>query len=102
MNLLVKRDKRTQIDVEIDRCLERMTLIKDQTCEEYKKCMSVLDSLIDAKNRKEPKKDDRNKLNPNTVLTALTSFGNIFAIMNFEKEHIFVTKALGFVTKPKI
>lgn len=42
------------------------------------------------------------KLDPNSLLSAGVSLFSIFAILNFERFGVVASKALGFITKPRI
>lgn len=90
-----RKDKRTLLDKEIDRLLEKMADIDDQTSEGYLKCQASLEKLLVLKGKKEPKKEPRKRIDPNVLVAAGTEIGLGFAIMHYEKLGIITSKVFG-------
>lgn len=98
-----KKDKRTMLEKEIERILEKMSLIENQTSVEYQRLATELDKLvqIDVKH-KGATKVDRKKVDPNTLLIIGGEFVMTFVIMTYEKTHVLATKALSHIPRPRL
>lgn len=101
IKLTFKKDKRTELEKEIDRLVFKMSLIEDQTSDEYKKYVDQLNALtginVNSRSVKEVKAID-----PNTILVVLGGLAEIVLIMSYENIHVLSTKAFNRILKPKI
>lgn len=97
-----KKDKRTKLEVEIDRLLEDMSTDVDQTSLDYLAKVEVLEKLEALENKRNGSKKERNKLDPNIVLGHVVETCLAFAIMNFEKVGVITTKAFGRLWRPRL
>ena len=91
-----RKDKRTNLEKEIDSVLERMSSL-DPDSKEYTDMMNNLGKLFDAKS----KEKDR-KISPDTIVIVACSLLEIVLMLNFEKTGVITSKALGFVIKGRV
>ena len=91
-----KKDKRTNLEKEIDSVLEKMSSL-DPDSKEYSDMMNNLGKLFDAKS----KEKDR-KISPDTIVIVACSLLEIVLMLNFEKTGVITSKALGFVIKGRV
>lgn len=96
--MLKKQNEPTEIDLAINRILERMQYVDPET-EEYGTLVARLDKIH---SMKIAEKNDRNKLSSDAILTAGVSILGILLIIGHERINVITTKALGFVAKPKL
>lgn len=90
---LGKRDKRTNLDKEIDSLLEKLKTV-DKTSEDYATMIGHLTKLTTAKSL-EPKQ----KVSPDTKALIGGNLLGIVLILCYEKADVITSKALGFVLK---
>jgi len=90
------RDKRTNLEKEIDSVLKAMSAL-DADSEEYSAMVSNLGKLFDAKS----KEKDR-KISPDTIAVVVCSLLEIALMLNYEKAGVITSKALGFVIKGRV
>lgn len=96
---ITKKDKRSELDKEIDSLLETMHQ-SDPTDDNYEKMSERVRTLCQAR---ESYIKDSNRINKNTVLTVCGSVGGILLILLFEsKDQILRSKALSFVLKGRV
>lgn len=97
----VKKDKRSALDKEIDRILEKMSTVKDQTSSEYANLEESLQKLMDAKvSHKEATTDEKKWMElVKPVIVGAFGLIQIGLIMNHEEMRVISTKALGFILK---
>lgn len=95
-----KKDKRSEIDKEIDAILG---LMKDELPgePEYDKNLEALERLTEIRAKEKPVKEVR-RIDPNTILVVLGGIAEIVLIMSYENLHIISKNALGRVLRPKI
>ena len=94
---ITKKDKRSELDKEIDNLLKTMNEMEDPTSDSYKILSERVETLCQA--RSSYVKDDR-KINPNTVLTVAGSLAGILLIVVVENKDLIIrSKALPFVLK---
>lgn len=91
-----RKDKRTNLEKEIDSVLEKMSSL-DPDSKEYSDMMNNLGKLFDAKS----KEKDR-KISPDTIVIVACSLLEIVLMLNFEKTGVITSKALGFVIKGRV
>lgn len=97
-----KKDKRTQLEKEIDAVLECMSDMHDPTSEEYRRCMATLDDLTRIEERRNSHKPQKRSVDPNTVMSLGVSVFELFAVMNYEQLRVFAGKAFGWIHRPRI
>ena len=97
---ITKKDKRSELDKEIDNLLKTMNEMEDPTSDSYKILSERVETLCQA--RSSYVKDDR-KINPNTVLTVAGSLAGILLIVVVENKDLIIrSKALPFVLKGRV
>lgn len=97
-----KKDKKTLLEMEVDRLIYTMSTIEDQTSQEYQNCLNSLEKLLNQKGKKEPVKV-KEALNPNTIIFVLGSLAEIVAIVTYEEAgHIIRTKAFSRIFRPRL
>lgn len=98
MKFLKKKDKTPSLyDQLIDDCMNEMLHLSSDS-DAYSK---MLDSLKDLHKLRDTEKS-RIRVSPDAVAGIAGNLLGIGMIMSFEKANVITTKALGFVTKPKI
>jgi hypothetical protein len=85
--------KRSLLDLEIDRVIEKMSKIPPDS-EDYLKAATSLKTLCDAKAIKA-----KASVSPDTWVLVGANLLGIVAILNFERTGIVVSKAVNFVLK---
>lgn len=90
-----RKDKRTNLEKEIDNVLERMSdeLEELETYDEMSKQLERLYKL------KEVDKKDRKQIDPNVIISTLGSIACVLLIASFEQDGIFPTKCFPFIHK---
>lgn len=96
--MLKKQIEPTELDLAITRILDRMQYVEPES-DEYGTLVARLDRLH---SMKIAEKNDRNKVSYDAILTAGASILGILLIINHERLNVVTSKALGFVTKPKL
>lgn len=91
-----KKDKRTNLEKEIDDVLKEMELL-DKDSDEYKKRVVILERLYKAKSM-----DTNRRVSPDTIAVVAGNLLGILVILNFEKANVITSKALGFVLKGRV
>ena len=92
-----KRDKRSNLDKEIDRILLELEDL-DSLSEEYNRLLGRLNLLYDAKS----KEKDKKSVSPDVVWTIAANLLGLGLIMNHEKLNVISTKALNFVLRTRV
>lgn len=89
-----RKDKRTNLEKEIDSLLE---LMRNETCaDEYEREARQLERLYKLK---EVDKKDRKQIDPNVIISTLGSIACVLLIASFEQDGIFPTKCFPFIHK---
>jgi hypothetical protein len=96
MKNIFRRDKRTNLEKEIDRTLERMSAL-DPLTEDYQKLIGYLDKLFQAKS-KEPNR----KISPDTLIICGVGLLEMVLMLNYEKVGVITSKALAFVLRGRV
>lgn len=97
---ITKKDKRSELDKEIDNLLKTMNELEDPTGDDYRILSERVETLCQA--RSSYVKDDR-KINPNTILTVVGSLAGILLIVVVENKDLIIrSKALPFVLKGRV
>lgn len=92
-----KRDKRTDMQKEVDKITARMAEIDDPTDEEYEKLTRRLGQMVDIKSKDE---NGGLQLDPNTVATILAYLAGMVLVIGHETAgHVIYTKAFGLLNK---
>lgn len=111
---LNKKDKRTNLEKEIDKVLaqidnlrccdeiqfdtvEREDGVNHYVDERYTQLVNELEALYKMRDV-----EKKNELNPNTILTVGGSVLTVLGILIFEKTDILTTKALQFVLRGRV
>ena len=100
LKLKLKRDKRTELDKEIELLMEEMAVTEFYS-EEYDNLLTKYERLTDIRQKEQPVKE-RRALDVNTVLVVVGGLMEIGLIMGYEQLHILSRNALGRVLRPKI
>lgn len=93
---LTKRDKRTNLEKEIDRILCQANYISPDT-EEYAKIMENVEKLYKAKSYEKSR-----SVSPDTIAVVLGNLLGIGLILGYEQRNVITSKALGFVLKGRV
>lgn len=93
---ILKKDKRTNLDKEIDDVLEEMTY-QDKAGTRYAKNIDHLERLYRAKSYIKSR-----KISPDTKAIILANLLGILAILHFEKVDTVTSKALNFVLRGRV
>lgn len=96
LNYLTKKDRRSNIEKEIDSVLDRMK-VTDPSTKEYSAMNDNVERLYKAKAHARSA-----HVTPDAVLLVAGNLMGLWMIMNFEKTEILRTKALSFVLKGRI
>lgn len=91
-----KRDKRTNLEKEIDTLLDRMNKM-DPTSDDYAKLVKHLDILAQAK-----AKEKSTCVSPDTIAIIVGNLVGILLIIGYEKANVISSKALGFVLRGRV
>ena len=95
-NKITKKDKRTNLEKEIDSLLEAMYDV-DASSDEYTKMSENLERLYRAK------ACERNReISPDTIALIAGNLLGIVLILGYEKANVITSKALGFVVKGRV
>lgn len=93
---ITKRDRRTNLEKEIDRVLEEMSkLLPDSS--EYKTIGDNLEKLYKAKGE-----SDKLKVKPDTIILVVGNLLGIVLILGYEQTNIITSKALNLVIKGRV
>lgn len=96
---IAKKDKRSELDKEIDSLLKTMHET-DPAGDNYEMMSNRVKTLCQAR---ESYVKDSSRINKNTVLTVCGSVGGILLILLFEsRDQIIRSKALSFVLKGRV
>ena len=91
-----KKDKRTNLEKEIDRVIEQMSSTEPNT-DEYKAISENLEKLYKAKAHERIR-----NVSPDTIAVIAGNLLGIGLILGYEKANVITTKALGFVMKGRV
>lgn len=93
-----KKDKRTNLEKEIDAVLDYMDNMSPDS-EEYTTIVTNLERLYKAKADVDGRK---RKISPDTILLVGGGILEILIILNYEKANVITSKAFGRILKGKI
>lgn len=91
-----RKDKRTELEKEIDSVLEEMRY-QTKDSEEYAKNVQTVRVLMEAKTR-----ESTQKISPDTKAYVITSFGTILLVLIFEMQDHIRSKAFPFIPKGRV
>jgi hypothetical protein len=95
-NKITKRDKRTNIEKEIDSVLDVMRTYTANS-HEYTDMARNLEMLYKAKSH-----ETCSRISPDVIATVAGNLLGIVLILGYEKANIITSKALGFVLKGRV
>lgn len=95
-NKFTKKDKRTNLEKEIDRVIEQMSSTEPNT-PEYKAISENLEKLYKAKAHERVR-----NVSPDTIAVIAGNLLGIGLILGYEKANVITSKALGFVIKGRV
>lgn len=93
---LTKKDKRTNLEKEIDNLLELMRL-ESPGSNEYRAILDDLERLYKAKSLEK----DRD-VSPDTIAIVAGNLAGILLILKYEELNVITSKALSFVLKGRV
>lgn len=96
--VFTKRDKRTNLEKEIDQVLIDLSALPPQS-KDYATIVMHLETLYKLK-LEEKEKD--HKIKPDAIIIVAGNLLGILLIMNYEKTNVITTKALSFVLKGRV
>lgn len=91
-----KKDKRTNLEKEIDRVLSEASYLKPDS-KEYAEIVENVEKLYKAKSY-----EKSSSVSPDTIATVVGSLLGIGLIIWNEQAHVITSKALGFVIKGRV
>ncbi len=91
-----KRDKRTNLEKEIDNVLAVMASM-DRSSEEYSTTAANLTELFKAKAQEKSR-----QVSPDTIAVIAGNLLGIGLILGYEQANVITTKALGFVLRGRV
>lgn len=91
-----KKDKRTNLEKEIDSVLEVMENMRPEA-EDYQIISANLERLYKAKSYEKAR-----AVSPDVIATIAGNLLGIGIILGYERAHVITTKALGFVIKGRV
>lgn len=94
--MFTKKDKRTNLEKEIDEVLFYMSGLSPES-QEYSNIINNLEKLYKAKNE-----ELNRKIKPDTIAIIAGNLLGILLILGYEKTNIITTKALSFVLKGRV
>lgn len=95
-NIITKKDKRTNLEKEIDSVIESMSHHKADT-KEYAAMAKNLETLYKAKS------NERNRyVSPDAIAMVAGNLLGIVLILGYEKANVITSKALGFIIKGRV
>jgi len=97
MKIFAKKDKRTEVEKEIDSVVAQMRLLNPPDVE-YGKMSEVLDRLMKANSYKTGKTG----IDPNTVLLVVGNIVGVIIVLNYEHLHCITSKAFGMLIKGRV
>lgn len=93
---VTKRDKRTNLEKEIDRILKEAEYLNPNS-EEYTKIAENVERLYKAKSYERVR-----NVSPDTIAVIAGNLLGIALILGYEQSHVITSKALGFVLKGRV
>ena len=91
--IFTKKDKRTNLEKEIERVLEKMHKLEPDSAE-YTEMRRNLESLYKAKNETKC-----NRVKPDTIWLVVSNLLGIVLVLSYEETNIIRSKAFGLVGK---
>lgn len=91
-----KKDKRTNLEKEIDSLLLEME-DKDPDTDEYRNNVKDLETLFKARSYEKQK-----SVSPDTIAIIAGNLVGILFVLNFERLNVITSKALSFVLKGRV
>lgn len=92
---ILRWKKTSNLEGPIDALLEEMR-VHDPEDKEYGVAVSYLERLTKLENEKKAR-----KVSPDTIAIVLGGIAQVLVIVAYEQRHIFGSKGLGFILKPK-
>lgn len=96
-----KKDKRTELDKEIDSLYEALRPVTTDE-PEYEVLLKNIERLEKVRNERERNKEHRKKVDPNTLLVIGGNLAGVVLIMYLENNRPILTKAFGTLLRPRI
>lgn len=93
---MTKRDKRTNLEKEIDRVLAEASFM-DPKSKEYADIADNVERLYKAKSF-----EKSTSISPDTLAVVAGNLLGIALILGYEQSHVITSKALGFVLKGRV
>jgi hypothetical protein len=98
-NKITKKDKRTDLEKEIDTLISKLSE-KEEGSDEYDDIISAIDRLVGIRNKMKNK--DGDKVSKDTIVIVAGNLLGILLILGYEKANVITSKALGFVLKGRV
>ena len=92
--IFTKRDKRTQVEREIDKQLD-ILISRARTPEE-------ISEMLDLMERRDELRKKKVHVSPDTIAIIAGNLAGILLILNYEQFNVVSSKALGFVIKGRV
>ena len=96
-NIFAKKDKRTDIDKEIQDLIKVMN-VTDKASEAYTKLAVAYDTLMKGKSNYK----DNTKVSKDVIVTCGFALLQVVIIVGYEHGHVLVSKAMGSIIKGRV
>jgi len=96
-NIFANKDKRTEIDKEVERVVKSMSILESNS-EEYKNHAINLELLMKAKSCNK----DNAKVSKDVLVTCIFALVQVVIIVGYEHGHVLASKAIGSVIKGRV
>lgn len=93
---ITKKDKRTNLEKEIDSVLVEMSAWLPYS-PEYKAAVDNLEKLYKAKNE-----EYNRRIKPDTIMNGVVNLTGILLVLNFEKINIITSRAFNLIVKGRV
>ena len=91
-----KKDKRTELEKEIDKLIDGLRTVNYDT-EDYTKRLQIIERLKSLEDDK-----SKRRVSPDTVLLVAGNILGILIIVNHERLHVIASKALSHVIRGRV
>ena len=96
-NIFAKKDKRTEIDKEVERVVTAMSLLTSDS-DDYKNHAVNLELLMKARSCNK----DQSKISKDVLVTCIFGLVQVLVIVGYEHGHVLVSKAMGSIVKGRV
>lgn len=102
MKKFEKKDKRTELDKEIDELYELIRREEDTTSDNYNEILGKIEKLEKLRNERKRATPQRAKIDPNTLIALGGQLSLALLVMHHEELRVITSKAWQLLPKPRI